>query len=186
MKSRLMTMKQAPFIFDGDQYSAEVFLLLNKFPETGSIGVSSCGVAVGIVTNKPPVGVPKGYKVGPKSVTPMPVVEKNTYRVFLCQSIILPQVGTDFDRKTPTPEQFSRTPERGAGVAVDQWQLPFIIGNQLFDICFITQKPQGIVGGDPAAAGGSTGAKTIAPFFPGNPGLVVNQLFHISRLDVGG
>ena len=88
-------------------------------------------------------------------------------------------VKDDFDREAPVSETQRRTPEGGAGIAVDQGQLPFVIADQLLDICPVTHQPKGIVGGDPSAACGGRGAETVAVFVFGDVVLIVDQILHI-------
>ena len=61
---------------------------------------------------------------------------------------------------------------------MDQRQLPFKIADQFINVCFTAQKPQRIVSGDPAAAGGRTGPEALAPFVLWNIPLVADQTVH--------
>ena len=127
--------------------------------------------------------MPEGNEVGAEAGASAPVVEKDAHIALLCQSIVVLTPGAQPNRKAPAAEQQGRRPEGGAGIAVDQWQLKGIVADQLVDIGLVAQKPQGIVGGDPAAAGVSAGAQAVAPLVSGDPGLVVDQFLHISSGD---
>ena len=92
--------------------------------------------------------------------------------------IKLPAVVIDIYRKSPMPEALDRTPEAGTEGTVDQGQLMLIIGNQILNVCVLVKQMQGIIGGDPAAACGSGGTKSIAPLAFWNIILIVDEVNH--------
>ena len=67
---------------------------------------------------------------------------------------------------------------KGSHIAVDQRKLLFQVPDQCFRVGLLTEQDQGVVQGNPATAGFRGGTEPVAPLFPGNLGLVQNQLTH--------
>ena len=105
-----------------------------------------------------------------------PVVKENAHIAFSGYPVIVPETVAQPDGKAPVPEAEVGSPVGGACVAVNQGQLTLKISDQLFDIRPVAQKPQGVVGGNPAAANGGAGAQAVAPLLGGNLPLVVDQI----------
>ena len=137
------------------------------------------GIAVGIVAHEALFGVVQCHKVGTKLCFFPPVIEQNTAVSSGGFGIKPLPVNNYVYGKTPVFEAQGRPPEGSARIAVNQWQLPFIIPNQFINLCPVAHQKQGIVGGDLAAAGGGRGAETVPVLIFGNLLLIVNQSVHV-------
>ena len=140
--------------------------------------VSTGGIAVCIVTDEFAVFLVQTDEMGTHPIVLMPEIIEDANILPAGKGIEFRTVCADLYRKTPAEEERCRPPEGGARVAVDQRKLPLAGADQGFRIHGIAQDPQRIVDGDPAAAGGGTGAEAIAPLILWDIALVIDQIFH--------
>ena len=166
------------FIPDTDELRGPVLMAFEKGLKAVSVKVRASGVFEGIVAHKAPVRMMEGHKVRAQPESSVPAVKENAGIAGPGSFIVGLGIHKRIHRKAPAPEAEHRGPDAGAQIAVDQGKLGFIIGNQVRDILLIAQNLQGIVGGNPAAAGGSTGAQTVAPLILRNIPLVADELIH--------
>ena len=117
-------------------------------------------------------------EMGAQAALAPPVVEQDAGVRVLCRLVEAFGVHDDLHGEAPLPEAHRRPPEGGAGVAVDQGQLPFVIADQRRDVRFVPQNLQGVPGGDPSAAHVRRGAQAVAVLLLGDIVLVVDKLVH--------
>ena len=167
-----------PFVLDGDEHTAEILSPMQKVLQTGSVRIRTGGIAIGIIARKAGFRMVHSHKVGAQLPALSPAVEQDA----AVRSGRLPvkplSVKHKFHGKAPLPEAQGRSPEGGACIAVNQGQLPFVIADQLLDIRLETQEPQGIVGGNPAAARIGGSPEAVAILLPWDMILVIDEIFH--------
>ena len=163
---------------DAKKHASKVSAPGDKILQAGPQRIRAGGIAEGIVAQNLPIGKLQGDKVRADPGTPAPVVEEDAGIAAPGDLVKPPGIGGDFQRKAPVAEAQDGPPEAGAQIAVDQRQLEFKVADQRRDVHLPVEQPQGVVGGNPAAAGGAAGTKAIAPGVLGNVILIVNEIIH--------
>ena len=153
-------------------------LPFEKFCEGRTVAVRPHGMPEGVEAHKLSPVVVQGHKVGPDLYPLFPVEEEDGGRGLSRRSVEGPAVKVHLRGEAPLLKAQGRAPEAGAAVAVNEGQLVLVIGDEVGDLRIPAQQMQGVVGGDPAAAGGGRGAQPVAPLVFGNFGLVINEGLH--------
>lgn len=172
------------FFTNADKEGEEQLSVFQIPLQAGTVAVRTGGISVGVIADDAPIGFVQGHKMSTDSESPVPPVKKQAHLGLFHQLVKPGPADTPPDTVPSLPEKHRRAPETGAGVSVNQGQLPLIIVDEGFRGFRLPQQLQGIIGGDPTAAGGRTGPEAVAPFFPGNFGLVIDQI-HGSYLWIG-
>ena len=166
------------FSVDGQQDGAKILAFAEEIRKAAAVVVRAGGVAVGVVADESLVCVVQRHEVRAEAVFIPPVVEQDAgVRVF-CRLVEAFGVHDDLHGEAPLPEAHRRPPEGGAGVAVDQGQLPFVVADQRRDVRFVPQNLQGVPGGDPSAAHVRRGTQAVAVLLFGNVVLIVDKIVH--------
>ena len=156
-------------------------VLLKKCWDTVTKGIRAMRAAKGIKADKLRTVIPKGGKMSPQFYTTLPAEEKDGDWRFSGGLVKISAVKIHSGLKAPMGKAELRAKEAGAEIPMDQGKLMLIEGNKLWNIHIFMEKMEGIVGGDPAAAGGCRGAKAVSPLIFGDLPLIVDKISHCER-----
>jgi len=167
------------FILNCNQHTAKIAPGFEKFLKTFSIEIRSGGIAVGVVAHEAPVRMVQSYEMGTQLPLFAPPVEENAAVRSGSLFVEAFPINDEIYRKSPVFEAQGRAPEGGACVSVNQGQLPFVVTDQLIDVCPVSHQQQRVIGGNPAAARGGGGPEPIPVLIFGDMILVIDQIIHL-------